>query len=29
VGGILIHAFAKDDRRTKIAETLLAGGGVL
>jgi predicted nucleic acid-binding protein len=26
---VLIYAFAKDDRRTKIAETLLAGGGVL
>ena len=26
---VLIYAFAKGDRRTKIAETLLAGGGVL
>ena len=26
---VLIYAFAKDDRRTKIAEALLAGGGVL
>ena len=26
---VLLYAFAKDDRRTKIAETLLAGGGVL
>jgi predicted nucleic acid-binding protein len=26
---VLIYAFAKDDRRAKIAETLLAGGGVV
>lgn len=26
---VLIYAFAKDDRRTKIAETLLAGGGMV
>jgi predicted nucleic acid-binding protein len=26
---VLIYAFAKDDRRAKIAETLLAGGGVI
>ena len=26
---VLIYAFAKDERRTKIAETLLSGGGVV
>ncbi|MGA3235747.1 MAG: PIN domain-containing protein [Bryobacteraceae bacterium] len=26
---VLVYAFAKDDPRTKIAETLLAGGGVI
>jgi predicted nucleic acid-binding protein len=26
---VIVYAFAKDDHRTKIAETLLAGGGVI
>jgi predicted nucleic acid-binding protein len=26
---VIVYAFAKDDHRTEIAETLLAGGGVI